>query len=658
MTTNPLKLLAFAGNPRALVLLVAMILAGQCTAVQALAQVQGSHTNLDLSADDVIATGNEWVALPTIRAADGALQNFNVLSVRNRGLLQVEGERGAPAVEPYFLIDKKRVSTKPLAWELLDYWIPRAHMSFNGLDATLTYCAPPGIHAAFIEITLINHSASAVSAGVGLNASWGGLSRVTYTPVALNGERKVAGAPWNESGRVFSFVTSDTDFAWSLYFPDSTPNIVGAPLALAPRLETQRNVALAPGQSISVHFVLGVGVEEYSASQASQALEDEIDRLGPDAVIEMARAWCRKRVRTTGQADLDVIMNRNLLFTAFYAWGKSIDTEQVVGVTSRSPRYYVSAAYWDRDAMLWSFPGLLVMDTDLARDALGYALTTQLRNTGIHSRFIDGIVLEEGFELDEAVAPVIALHSYLEKTGDTAFLVKHQDALRQLRTRLLESFDPTTGLFGTLEDAQDQYYKQQFSIYDNVLVWKAMSEMAGMFDQLEEPGISKDLRLRADSLRRAILKYGIADGAPGAGGPIFVCATDGKTPIYADVPPGSLLKLAILGFVAEDDPVFMRTYDWLHSANHNYSYSNALYGLPGSYRLPFTTSFSVADHLQLKRGRAQALKVLRASRWDGGIITEGVDPNTAAMDYDGRAFATAAGYVAFAICEAYCQPQK
>jgi hypothetical protein len=68
--------------------------------------------------------------------------------------------------------------------------------------------------------------------------------------------------------------------------------------------------------------------------------------------------------------------------------------------------------------------------------------------------------------------------------------------------------------------------------------------------------------------------------------------------------------------------------------------------------------WSVADHLALIRGRSQALKVLRASKWDGGIITEGVDPKSAAMDYAGRAFATAAGYLARAICEAYCQPQN
>jgi len=72
-------------------------------------------------------------------------------------------------------------------------------------------------------------------------------------------------------------------------------------------------------------------------------------------MIDQAAAWCKRRTRTNRQPDLDVLMNRNFL-SRVYAWGKTIDTEQVVGVTSRSPRYYVSAAYWDRDAMLWSFP--------------------------------------------------------------------------------------------------------------------------------------------------------------------------------------------------------------------------------------------------------------------------------------------------------------
>jgi hypothetical protein len=70
--------------------------------------------------------------------------------------------------------------------------------------------------------------------------------------------------------------------------------------------------------------------------------------------------------------------------------------------------------------------------------------------------------------------------------------------------------------------------------------------------------------------------------------------------------------------------------------------------------LPFTTSWSVADHLRLKAGRTKALKVLTESVWDGGIITEGVKAETGQPDQQGRGFATAAGYVAHVVCEQFC----
>lgn len=613
------------------------------------------HIPLPLGPNDVIATGNDWIALPTIRAADGALENFNVLSMRDRGLLQVDGDRGTPALEPYFMVDGKRMPFQNPSWELIEYWIPVAHLTVNGLDATITYCAPPSAHGAFISMKLTNHSAKSVPVGLGLRASWGSLSRVTYTPVTLRGDRAIVGAPWEKAAQDFTFVTSDTHFAWSIYYPESEGKLSAPPLSGSPALDAQHTVALlAPGETAEARFVLGVGLEEYSASQAANVLDNSIDRSGIDAIVDQTAAWCRARTRTTGQPDLDLLMNRNFLFTSLYAWGRSIDTEQLAGVTSRSPRYYVSAAYWDRDAMLWSFPGLLDSDQPRAREALEYALTTQLRNAGTHSRFIDGVVLEDGFELDEAAAPIVATGQYLERTKDDVFFPQHRDALMRIYDRIVEHFDPGTGLYWTLQDAQDQYYKQQFSTYDNVLVWRTILDLAAMLDRCKDPVKARELKQRAESLRVAILKYSISDGAPGASGTIFVCATDGKTPIFADVPPGSLLKLPALGFIAETDPVFVRTYEWLHSKNYKYSYADQPYGIPGSYRLPFSTSWSIADHLALKLGREQALKVLRASRWDGGIISEGVDPTSAVMDYDGRAFATAAGYVAHAICQSFC----
>jgi meiotically up-regulated gene 157 (Mug157) protein len=363
--------------------------------------------------------------------------------------------------------------------------------------------------------------------------------------------------------------------------------------------------------------------------------------------MDQAAAEARRHTRTTGRADLDRIMNRNFLFTTYYAWGRAIDTDEFVGMTSRSNRYYVSAAYWDRDALLWSFPALLDTDVARAREALGYALGIQARNIGFHSRFIDGVVLEDGFELDELVAPIVALKSYVDATGDRSVLDRYAAAIATIEQRLFVMRNPATGLYETFQDAEDEYVQKPFSVYDNVLTWKALNDLAALENR-------NDLRARAAELRAAIMKYGVRSGADGAGGPIFAATVSATAADFMDVPPGSLLKLPYLGFISQDDPLFVRTYNWLHSARYRYSYADQPYGLPGSYRLPFTTSWSVADHLRLKAGQAKALKILTESPWDGGIITEGVKPDTATADKDGRAYATAAGYIGHTICAQFC----
>ena len=52
------------------------------------------ETELTLTADDVIPTGNDWIALPSIRAGDAALMDFNVISMRYRGLIEFAGAPG------------------------------------------------------------------------------------------------------------------------------------------------------------------------------------------------------------------------------------------------------------------------------------------------------------------------------------------------------------------------------------------------------------------------------------------------------------------------------------------------------------------------------------------------------------------------------------
>ena len=611
-------------------------------------------TQISLHPDDVLPTGNQWISLPDIRASDGALGTFNVLSMHHRGLLQVGGEHGGPVLQPYFTANGKPLDFRNPSWELLAYWIPSAHLTISGLDTTLTWCAPADSRAAFLRMTLTNHRSEPVEITLGIKATFGSLNRVTYVPVELRGERTVGAAPWVDPAEVFSYITADTDFAWTLLHPGSKANITMPPTTATPAVDASQTKTLAPGESVESIFVLAAGIEEFSAAHNARALREQIDRNGSEAMIDQTAAWLSARARTTGQADLDLLMNRNFLFTELYAWGRTIDTEQFVGVTSRSPRYYVSAAYWDRDAMLWSFPALLDIDPLAARDALEYALTTQLRNTGTHSRFIDGVVLEDGFQLDEAAAPILALAAYVNRTDDAAFLAEHRSAMALLRDRLIGRYDPAAGLYSSLQDSQDEFQKLPFITYDNALVWRAFSDLADLYKRLNDLNEATEMTRRAAALHDAILAHCVSPSAPNSGGPIFASATDGRNYVFTEIPPGSLFKLPILGFIPESDPTFVRTWQWLHSKNYQYSYADQPFGFPGSYRLPFTTSWSVADNLQLTAGRDQALKILRASNWDGGIITEGVDPGTARMDQAGRAFATAAGYVAHAICQSSC----
>ena len=600
----------------------------------------------------MIPTGNDWIALPSIRARDGALQTFNVISMRYRGLLEVAGIAGHPLMAPFIDIAGVRRPLANLHWSLRDYWIPTGTTDTHGVRVRLTYVAPPTSRAAIIRFEVTNTSSAPVRVAPGMDLDWGRTNRVTYSPEPLSGSRTMSPTPIDTDMEIFTYNTDDTQMAWGFAYVGSQGTLHAG--KNNPGLTARHPATLAPGQSLDVHFIIGVGVDEYSAAYAMRVLNKRIDRYSLDGIIDQAADDAHRRTRTTGDPQLDQIMNRNLLFTTYYAWGRAIDTEQFVGMTSRSNRYYVSAAYWDRDAMLWSFPALLDSDPARAREALDYALGIQARNIGTHSRFIDGIVLEDGFELDELVAPIVALGSYIDKTGDTTMFDRHRDVIATLLERLRAQRDPATGLYATFQDSQDEYLKKPFNTYDNVLVWRALRDLAAIASREQRGRDAIALTSEAATLSAAIHRYAARDGAPGARGPIFAATVDTRSADFVDIPPGSLMKLPALGFIDENDPLFRRTYDWLHSPHYAYSYSDQPYGLPGSYRLPFTTSWEVADHLGLEQGRARALMILRHSPWDGGIITEGAKADTGIPDTQGLAFATAAGYVAHSICEHYC----
>ena len=472
---------------------------------------------------------------------------------------------------------------KPLAnlrWSLRDYWLPNRNDGSPWPADPDFLCGAAGEQGG--NHSLAGHQPWCATNKVapGLKVNWARTNRVTYSPVPLSRLANDVADSDRQRHANLQLQEDGTQFAWGFAYVGSqgVPHDVNAD----PGVTARREAVLASGETLDVQFLIGAGLEEYSAAYAMRVLTKRIDRYGIDGEIDRAAAEARRRTRTTGRPDLDRIMNRNLLFTNYYAWGRTLDSEEFVGVTSRSNQYYVSAAYWDRDALLWSFPALLDTDPARAREALGYALGIQARNIGIDSRFIDGAVLEDGLQLDQLVAPVVALKSYVDATGEQRAGSLRARAFDAIKRRLSVA-DPVTGLYETFQDAQDEYVRKPFSVYGNVLAWKALNDLAALEKRGRREGGGVDLRARAVALkagypeiRRSFWGEGRArvdlrrDGE--RDGRRFHGCTAGfpaEAPTY-------------LGFIAEDNPLFVRTYEWLHSAHYPFSYRDEPWGLPGS----------------------------------------------------------------------------
>ena len=252
-------------------------------------------------------------------------------------------------------------------------------------------------------------------------------------------------------------------------------------------------------------------------------------------------------------AALSQMLNENLFFSFFYASGRTLDTEELCLMTSRSPRYYVSAACWDRNSLLWSFPAIVLTDGAYAREILLHMFTRQIRNVGQHSRYIDGTLLEPGFELDELCAPVIALERYLLRTDDEALLQEPcvKSGLLRILSLLESKRHPEIERYETFLQPTDDEIVYPYLTYDNALVWRVLLLLSRW---LERPELAR----RA----QAVCRHCVRDGQ-------FVWSTDlqGHFDIY-DEPPGSLQLLPHYGFCAMDDPVWQKTVRTIRSQEY------------------------------------------------------------------------------------------
>lgn len=581
-------------------------------------------------------TGNEYVALPTINE-QGALESLNYLSMSDRGVIEMTGE---PFLAPWLKVDGKEVSMEELEWDWESYWIPRFKIENNGVTMIGRYVAPSDTKGWFFQIQLTTHDLKK-EVEVGWNGHFGAVLHSINESKPVVGDRVVYSSLWNQ-GLVYDFRTGITKFSFAFLteggFDTESWEEETQRFAMSRKVEweTTGDVGTA-----SLNLYMGIGLEEVSA--VTQAIH--MQRETPEHLAAQLRTWLDKRIETFTDKHIEKIYNLNQFFNYFYATGRTMDTEELVLCTSRSPRYYVSAAYWDRDSLIWSFPALLRTDEATAKEALEYVFTKQIRNIGIHSRYIDGTVLEPGFELDELCAPLLALERYLGQTGDLDFLQEPmiERGIKRILDRLMEWKHESLDLFGTFLMPTDDMRVYPVLTYNNVLVWKVLKFLSSL------PGEKwTELTELAEKVKVAVMENMVVELD---GKRLFAWSADGKGNFdFYDEPPGSLTLLAHYGFVEKTDPIFTNTMERLYSDQFPHYFKGTQFEELGCSHADHPWILSICN--SLLNGRKEiALDMLKRTRMDNYIACESIDEETG-LWVTGAHFATCAGFLVHALATA------
>lgn len=335
-------------------------------------------------------TGNEYVSLPTIRETDAALEGLSFLHMGAKGMIEMCGSLEKPLLKPFIEVNGAEIPLSNLKWRRIHHWIPVFTASAGDIEVEGLILTPIDERGFGYRLKAKNHGIGA-DIRLGLRGTWVETKHSINESKLIEINKNLYPSGWNHCS-VMDLRPDLSLFAFAPIYTEDTSKCpiqssfvkVGEEINFC--LELPKHIENNESAEVCIWF--GLGFEEVSAATSAK----ELLRQGFEKELQKTIAWLAERERTTGDAVLDETLNINLFFSFFFGGGKTLDTEEFVLVTSRSPRYYVSAAYWDRDSLLWSFPAILLADPETAAQMLHYVFTRQIRNIGIHSRFIDGMI--------------------------------------------------------------------------------------------------------------------------------------------------------------------------------------------------------------------------------------------------------------------------
>lgn len=588
--------------------------------------------------ENLFLTGNEYLALPHITPA-GGIMSLNVLRLDCRGILEFGGKEDKPLIAPLLTINGKNVQSSFDAFtgSYQLSWIPVFSITVAGCTLEGEILTPPGCKGFCYILRLKNNSDQEIDAELGWQGCWNSYNYVVFNRRETGAKRTMQFNSWTGSlvlEASAGLPLSATAFATE---QDSTWVIDERKGCF----QSSKSFALAPGEERSAFLYVAVNLESDGASTTTIDLR----RRGYEDLKASTLNWLAGRRLKDDDPVLEELMNRNLLFCYYYAFGRCLESEALVPVTSRSPRYYVGAAFWSRDSLLWAFPAVLAADRDLAREILVTVYSRHISNAGDHAHYINGTLLYPGFELDQLAAYVLALKFYLNETEDYQLLDDEviSGGLTRVAGKALEQFDPEAGLYSTFLDPSDDPVNYPFLTYNNALLQRAFSYL-GELQAAERWSSKTDFAILARELTRAIYEHCMVKGPVGT---MFAWSVDGHGKFFLyDNPPGSLQLLAHYGFCPADETVFKNTVRWIRSSNNSYFLQGGNFEEAGSIHA--ANPWPLAACNDLLACNAGAIDFLKRAELDNGFFCETVDPQTGRVS-TGAAFASGAGFLVYSL---------
>ena len=502
-----------------------------------------------------IPTGNLWVSLPAIDKRDGSISSLNVLHDQSAGLLEAGGPSdSAPLLAVHLTIDAVPVHLAGLTWVRCGDWMPHAQADIGTGRIEIWYCTPPDERGLALRLRYHHQADRPVDLEFGWDAEWGTTSSIHLRSTELVTTMTGVDDAWTGS-RVLTCSSGLPLLALGWQGGDRVVLALGSP---APVVRATRHATVHPGGQETADLYVAVAPDPDGASTTALHLR----RRGFEDLWRSGIDWLAEHALPVSSIDprvqLSQRINANLFFNYFFAQGNCLDSGRPVLLTSRSPHYYVSAALWSRDAYIWSFPSLLLVDPSRARTVLVSSMAAGRSRLADHALYINGTPLYPGFELDQAAAPILAVALYVDSTGDRSILREEPvyDYLSRFPGQIEPWRHPTRELYRTFLLPTDDPTDHPYTTTGNALVAAAFDALAELHLPAHPVGVGREpdrspdfdaehLRGQATAIRAAIRDVLIVEGPDG---PMWAWACDeDANPQLADEPPLSLRTLPFWG---------------------------------------------------------------------------------------------------------------